>query len=220
VRGKKVQRVKVGGWSQARYQRRVQNAHKEHAKEAIDALDKIVREEGIRYVVISGDPAIVPVIQEQLPKQLADKVVDTLRLDAKAPEQEVLAATLDAIQQQDAANDAEKVRRLFDEFRAGGLAVVGPKETLEALANGQVDELLISVGLEQTHEDAEPVEAVLAPEIPDAHGSTETDDPRPVLIADLLVTKAKQSSARISFIEDVTLLAGVDGAGAFLRWRA
>src|SRR3954449_8762037 len=39
VKGKKVQRVKVGGWSQARYQRRVGNAHKEHAKESIEALE-------------------------------------------------------------------------------------------------------------------------------------------------------------------------------------
>ena len=45
VKGKKVQRVKVGGWSQARYQRRVGNAHKEHAKESIDALERIVREQ-------------------------------------------------------------------------------------------------------------------------------------------------------------------------------
>ena len=55
-------------------------------------------------------------------------------------------------------------------------------------------------------------------EIPDAEGSTETEEPRPALLADLLVTKAKQTSARVSFIEDAALLAGVDGIGAFLRW--
>ncbi len=220
VTGKKVQRVKVGGWSQARYQRRVENAHKEHAREVIDNLDRIVREEGIRYVVIAGDPAIVPLIEEQLPKQLADKLVDTLRLDTKAAESEVLTATIEAIREKDAASDAENVQKLFEQFRAGGLAVVGPQDTLEALANGQVDELLISVALEQTHAQEEPVEAILAPEIPDATGSTATEEPRPVLLADLLVTKAKQTAARVSFIEDPNLLAGVDGVGAFLRWRA
>lgn len=61
---------------------------------------------------------------------------------------------------------------------------------------------------------------VLAPEIPDAEGSTETDDPRPVLLADLLVTKARQTSAKVSFIEDAGRLASVDGVGAFLRWRS
>jgi peptide subunit release factor 1 (eRF1) len=218
VKGKKMQRVKVGGWSQARYQRRVGNAHKEHAKESIEALERIVREEGIRHVVIAGDPAMVPVIQEQLSKQLAEKVVDVIRLDSKAPEHEILSATLDAIREQDAATDAEKVARMFEYYRAGGLAVAGPQDTLEALANGQVDELLISASLERTHAEEEQVDAILAPEIPDAEGSTATDDPRPVLLADLLVTKAKLTSARVSFIEEPGLLAGVDGVGGFLRW--
>jgi peptide subunit release factor 1 (eRF1) len=218
VKGKKMQRVKVGGWSQARYQRRVENAHKEHAKESIDALERIAREEGIRHVVLAGDPAMIPVIQEQLSKQLSEKVVDVLRLDTKAPEHEILSATLDSIREQDAVTDAEKVHRLFEYYRAGGLAVTGSQETLEALANGQVDELLISAALERTHAEEEPVDAILAPEIPDQAGSTETDDPRPVLLADLLVTKAKQTSARVSFIQDANLLAGVDGVGAFLRW--
>jgi hypothetical protein len=40
VRDKKVHRVKVGGWSQSRYQRRVGNAHHEHAKEVIERLAK------------------------------------------------------------------------------------------------------------------------------------------------------------------------------------
>ena len=220
VKGKKMQRVKVGGWSQARYQRRVENAHKDHAREAIDALDRIVAEDAIQHVVLAGDPAIVPLLREELPKHLADKLVDTLRLDTKAPESEVLSATLEAIREKDAESDAESVARLFEQFRAGGLAVVGPRDTLEALANGQVDELLISAGMEQNHNEEEPVEAILAPEIPDASGSTASEEPRPALLADLLVTKAKQTSARVHFIEDPNLLAGVDGTGAFLRWRA
>src|SRR3954454_3880847 len=78
VKGKKMQRVKVGGWSQARYQRRVENAHKDHAKEAVDALERIVREERIRHIVLGCDPAMIPVIEEQLSKQLSEKVVDVL----------------------------------------------------------------------------------------------------------------------------------------------
>ncbi|MBC7927551.1 MAG: hypothetical protein H7039_18045 [Bryobacteraceae bacterium] len=50
VKGKKVHRVKVGGWSQARYQRRAQNAHQSHAKDAVEVLDRIVREEDISYI--------------------------------------------------------------------------------------------------------------------------------------------------------------------------
>ena len=220
VKGKKVQRVKVGGWSQARYQRRVQNAHQSHAKETVDALGKLVRSEGIKYIIIAGDPQIIPVLRDEMPKDLADKIVDVVKLDLKASDQEVFQATLDRMREEDAKTDAEKVERLFREYRARGLAVVGPQDTLEALANGQVDELLLSTALEQSHAEEEPVEAILAPEAPDASGSTETDEPRPVLLADLLVTKAKQIDAQVTFIQDAGLLAEVDGVGAFLRWRA
>jgi peptide subunit release factor 1 (eRF1) len=193
LEGKKMHRVKVGGWSQARYQRRVENAHRDHAKEAIDELDRIVREEKIAHVIVAGDPAIVPVLREQLPKHLAEKTVDVMRLDTKAPEQEIFEATLEAIREKDAARDAEKVHRLFELYRARGLAIAGVKETLQMLDNGQVDELLISASLDR--------------------------DGAPEELSDRLVTKAKQTSARVSFIEDAALLGAVEGVGAFLRWR-
>jgi peptide subunit release factor 1 (eRF1) len=219
VKGKKVQRVKVGGWSQARYQRRVQNAHHSHAKEVIDTLDRIVREDQIKNIILAGDPQIISTLNAEMPKHLADKVVDVLKLDLKAPDQAVFEATLNRMREEDTKSDAEKVERLFREYRARGLACAGPQDTLEALANGQVDELLISGGLEQSHGDAVPIDAVLAPEVPDSTGGTDSDEPRQVLLPDLLVTKARQTDATVSFIEDASLLADVEGVAAFLRWR-
>ena len=81
--------MKVGGWSQARYQRRVQNAHSNHAKEVVETLGKVVKQDQIQYIVIAGDPQITSVLTEEMPKELADKVVDTLRLDIKASDQQV-----------------------------------------------------------------------------------------------------------------------------------
>jgi peptide subunit release factor 1 (eRF1) len=170
-------------------------------------------------VIVAGDPQMIPKLQAEMPKHLEGKVVDVLKLDLKASDQEVFQSTLERMREEDAKTDTEKVDRLFLEFRSRGLACVGPQETLEALANGQVDELLISADLEQSHAEEEPIDAVLAPEVPDATGGTDSDEPRQVLIADLLVTKAKQTDARISFIQDPTLLAEVDGVAAFLRWR-
>jgi peptide subunit release factor 1 (eRF1) len=63
------------------------------------------------------------------------------------------------------------------------------------------------------------VDAVLAPELPDSIGGTESEEPRQASLPDLLVTKAKQTSAVVSFIEDAALLEPVGGVGAFLRWR-
>jgi hypothetical protein len=84
----------------------------------------------------------------------------------------------------------KEVDRLMQQYRARGLAVVGPQETLEALANGQVEELLISGALEEAYPQPEEVQAILAPEIPDSEGGTKSEEPRQACVPDLLVTKA------------------------------
>jgi peptide subunit release factor 1 (eRF1) len=219
VKGKKVHRVKVGGWSQARYQRRAGNAHQEHAKEVIERLAQIVREDHVSHIILAGDSVVIPLLQEQLPQEMVS-MVEVMKLDIHSSDQDVLTATLKQLQEQEAKTVAEKVDRLMDQYRARGLAVVGPQETLEALANGQVEELLISGALEQNHPEPEAVDAILAPEIPDSEGGTEGEEPRQASLPDLLVTKAKQTGATVTFVEDATLLEPVGGVGAFLRWRA
>ena len=218
VKGKKVHRVKVGGWSQARYQRRVGNAHQEHAKEVVDRLVEIVREDKVTHIVLAGDPVVMPLLEALLPQEMA-AMVETMKMDIHASDSDVLSATLEKLQEEDVKTSAEKVERLLAQYRARGLAVVGPEETLEALANGQVEELLVSGALEEKHPETEAVEAILAPEIPDAEGGTQSLEPRQASLPDLLVTKAKQTGADVTFIEDPALLEAVGGVGAFLRWR-
>uniref|UniRef100_Q024P4 ERF1 domain 3 protein n=1 Tax=Solibacter usitatus (strain Ellin6076) TaxID=234267 RepID=Q024P4_SOLUE len=219
VKGKKVHRVKVGGWSQARYQRRVTNAHDAHAKEVVTRLEEVVRKDGVKKIILAGDPAMAPLLMENLPKNLADMVVDTVRLDLQESDAAVLAKTLEKVQESSAQDEAQVVEEVLNGYRSGGLATIGAEAVLEALANGQVDELLIGSGIEREHADVEPVDAILAPEIPDSAGSTESDDPRPVSLPDLLVTKAKQTDASVRFIQNSELLAGAGGVAAVLRWR-
>src|SRR5450755_4168876 len=117
-------------------------------------------------------------------------MVEVMKLDLHASEQDVLTATLAKLQEQEAKTTAEKVDRLMQQYRARGLAVAGPQETLEALAKGQVEELLLSGVLEESHPQPEAVQAILAPEIPDAEGGTTSQEPRQACVPDLLVTKA------------------------------
>ena len=95
VKGKRVHRVKVGGWSQARYQRRVGNAHQEHAKEVMERLAQIVREDKVSHIVLAGDQVIIPLLEAQLPQEMVP-MVEVMKLDIHASEQHVLAATLES----------------------------------------------------------------------------------------------------------------------------
>lgn len=218
IHNAKVSHTRVGGWSQSRYQRHVKNYHLHHAKEVVEALRRTVEQDKIERIILAGDEVIIPVLREQMPTQLLDKVIDVLRLDITAPEHEIVQAALGALRDRDAKDDEEKVGRLLDEFRSGGLAVVGARDTLAALANGQVDELVISATAENLHAEEEEVDALLAARGLD--GNADGSEPSPeVIVADELVTRARQSSAQVTFIENATLLDEVGGVGALLRYR-
>jgi peptide chain release factor subunit 1 len=208
VQSGKLSRTAAGGWSQARYQRHVDNLYLHHAKEVLEALDKMVRDEEIEMIVLAGDEVVIPLLKEQLPNHLSEKVVDVLKLDMSTPENQVLQATLAAMRQQDARDDREKVHRLFDEYRAGGLGVVGAEDTFNALELGQVDELVLTASGNRVQPRPAREEQALSTE----EGSDST-------LADKLVTQALQTAARITFIEDPALLADVGGVGALLRYR-
>ena len=225
IQNVKTKGSKVGGWSQMRYQRHLEQYHLQHAKEVSDVLERVVREDNIQHIILAGDEVIIPQLKEQFPKAVADKVVDVLSLDINAPEHEILSESLEAMREHDAQSDAEKVEQLINEYRAGGLAVVGSTETLEALAMGQVEELVI-VAQQQSVEgdredvailsDTEVVEPVVAGDDGGTVANIEADS---VIVAADLVARARQTSARITFIEDPALLEEVGGCGALLRYR-
>jgi peptide subunit release factor 1 (eRF1) len=207
----------IDGWSQTRYQRHLANYHLHHAKEIVDALDRVVRDDTIEHILLAGDEAIIPVLSEQLPHRLQEKLIDVLRLDISISRPQVLRATLDALRDHDAQVDAERVQHLMDAYRDGGRAVIGTHDTLAALNNGQVEEVIISGSLEELHDAAEGVGTALAHDAPEAEN--DRSGTRVVMVADQLVIRARRTGARMRFIEDASLLAGVGGVGALLRYQ-
>jgi peptide chain release factor subunit 1 len=215
----KTRKSSMGGWSQARYQRHLENFHLQHVKEVVATLDQVVREEKINQIVVSCEEQSRPMLMEQLPKHLVDKIVD-VTLDVRTPEQQVVADTLDALRHRDATTDAEHVEAMLDAWGANGLGVVGPDATLDALIKGQVEELLITATPEllKKARTAQPGTTPGAVEV-DTTTTTATADPDQIKLADELVTKAQQTAARIRFIENPDLLNTVGGVGALLRFK-
>jgi peptide chain release factor subunit 1 len=189
IEGVKTRRHKMGGWSQARYQRHTENYHVHHAKEVADTLARIVRDEGIGSVVVAGDEVIVPLLREQMPKDLIERIIEVIKLDIRAPEKDVLNTSLEVLRQKDEETDRQAVDGMIGAYRANGLGVVGIEDTRKALEMGQVEELLIA-----------------AP-------------PPDELVGDELIAKARQTAAKVRIVQDGTLLESVGGVGAVLRFK-
>jgi peptide subunit release factor 1 (eRF1) len=215
VASPKTKRTKVGGWSQMRYQRHIDDQYQRHAKEVVATLERVARD-GIDHVILAGDEVILPLLRDELSPELRAKVIDSLALDIRVPEQELLSRTLELLRSHDERTDAESVRALVDEFRAGGLATVGALATHAALTAGQVHELVLSAdpGSLRALEEGEALEAATDPATPPADVQLEG-----AALAEELARLAVVTDARLRLIEDGELLAPVGGVAAWLRYR-
>jgi peptide chain release factor subunit 1 len=208
IDGAKTRRHKMGGWSQSRYQRHIDNSRAQHLKEACDALTRIVRDEQIPSVILGGDSVVVARLKEQLPKDVLERLVDVVRLDVKQPAHTILQGALDALQRQDGQTDRERVEALLDGYRGGGLATVGIDAVKRALEIGQAHELVIA---------AQP-DVIAARQAVDPQRAAAIDGSPAEHAANELVVQARQTGASIRFIEDPELLKPFGGVGAFLRF--
>jgi peptide chain release factor subunit 1 len=228
IKGVKTKRTSQGGWSQARYQRHIENFHVHHAKEVIDALEKIVQQENITEIIVAGDEVVMPLLRDQMPKHLAEKVVDHVRMNLNTPSDQLIQSSLEALRKVHSQTDRDKVDTAIGGFRSGGLGVVGPQDTLEALLKGQVEELLISstlrelqpVGTLAASTASDSLDAVLPEPVLETVAAGEPAEARTesVRLADELITKAAQTGARITFVEDSELLTDYGGVAAILRF--
>ena len=145
-------------------------------------------------------------------------------MNINSPLEQLIGSSLDALRRARTEGEREKVDAAVGGFRSGGLGVIGPEDTLEALVKGQVDELLISsqlrslqpVGAHAASTAADSLGAVLPEPVlePIAAGEPAEADAEMVRLADELVTRATQTSAKITFIEHADLLADYGGVAA------
>src|SRR5215204_1949748 len=145
IQNTKTNKSEVGGWSQMRYQRHIENFHQQHAKETVEELQKIIQKDGIERVVLVGDQAvIIPLLREEMPKELSEKIIDSLSMNVDTPEHEIAEAAREAVAKHDVELDQQKIDYLFEVNYEDGVGITGVDKTLAALFNGQVQELYLS----------------------------------------------------------------------------
>ena len=212
VKNKKGKRVSAGGWSQARYQRRVENLHTKHMKEVAEAVDRLVREENIARILVAGDDVALPLLREQIAPATLALLTEVGGVDIKTPESEVFRVTLEAFREADQQSDQERVEALLNAYRSGGLATVGLAGVRTALERGQVDRLLVPAIPSKSTADQTSADAEMT-------GPKEQRSELDEAAIEELVTLARRTDAEITFIEDARLLAPARQVGAMLRYR-
>jgi peptide chain release factor subunit 1 len=221
IQNTKTNRSEVGGWSQMRYQRHLENFHQQHAKETVEELTTIVRNDRIDYVILAGDEAvIIPLLRAEMPEELSKKVIGTLSLNVNTPEHEVGDAGRELLGEHLNQSSKEHIDHLMEVNYENGVGVTGFEETLSALFNGQVQELYVSSNPEDIVYRDQDVRVLLKAYEPGLDEDLPDTRERELMI-DALIRQAALTADEIRFIGgDENLLKPVGGVGAILRYQA
>ena len=135
---------KQGGWSQQRFQARANERVEAFARGIADEVQRALDEASVTMLIVAGDEVITSALDAAFHPTVTDRIIDTIRLDIRASEVEIIAATLPIVARAEREREVEAVRALQDSTGAGSLGVGGAEATLAALQRGQVATLVLN----------------------------------------------------------------------------
>ena len=138
-----------GGWSQARYQRHIDELSRDHLREVAETLDRLVRRREGSHVVVVATEEAGPEFGELVSPDARKAIVGWAQAEAHAGPPELLAAATPVLERWRTEKETELVERWREAAGRNGRAASGWEETLEAASDGRVELLLFQDGAER-----------------------------------------------------------------------
>ena len=209
-------KVKVGGWSQRRYQMRVEDSIERNAETVAKDLDRLVGSERIDLVLLAGDPVSVASVKERVGARVSDRleVLEHGTRAEGASDDRLDEEVESAVQRVRSGRITAGLDRLGP---ADAAKAIGVAETLEALRRGEVETLVLLDGaLEDRQAYAGPDPLLLATD-PGELQALGVDDPAADRLDELLLRAAVGQDADLLVLH-APVSALPDGVGAVLRF--
>jgi len=204
------------GWGERDYHHRLREERHRHCAAIAHRLQHLIRTHPARGIVLAGPRKEVAALIPFLPRDVAGRVLGTAALNPTAVSPaEVQVAALAIASEHDRAAEIRLVSSLAESIGAGW-AVEGPRDTLHALARGQVRTLVARADLEGPgFRCAMSGRLVLAKADCDGEG-----EPRPVQdVVDEAVEEALRQGIEVVVVRDRAAAERIDGLAAILRFR-
>ena len=138
-----------GGWSQARYQRRIDSLAQGHLRDLAEELDRQVRRLGSPRVVIVCSEDTRAELEDLLTNQTTNVLAGWAQAEAHASPGELLEAARPILEADREQAERDAIERWREEAGRNGRAASGWAETLEAASDARVDTLLFQQGVER-----------------------------------------------------------------------
>jgi peptide chain release factor subunit 1 len=139
-----------GGWSQARYQRHIENLVLGHLRGVADELDRRVRRMQSPNVVVVASEETRAEFAEMLSKDVRSAVIGWTSAQSHATPAELLEIVGPILEKSRAERERRILERWREEAGRNGRAAAGWAQTLEAASDGRVDLLLFQEGADRS----------------------------------------------------------------------
>jgi peptide chain release factor subunit 1 len=132
-----------GGWSQARYQRHIDEIVGRHLRNVCEQIDRRVRREPATELVIVAADELRPEIETALSPESRHAIVGWTTVEAHAGSHELLEAARPVLEHARAEHERRALERWREEAARDGRATAGWEQTIEAASDGRVELLLV-----------------------------------------------------------------------------
>jgi len=138
-----------GGWSQARFQRHIDELAADHFRAVAEEIDRRVRSSKGTKVVIACPEEVRPEFEHLLSQEARHALAGWAAVEAHAGPPEVLAAVSPVLERAREEGEAAQLDRFREELGRQGRAVGGWAGTLEAASDARVEVLLYGEGAQR-----------------------------------------------------------------------
>ncbi|MEV7632717.1 Vms1/Ankzf1 family peptidyl-tRNA hydrolase [Microbacterium sp. NPDC089318] len=195
-----ITKVSPGGWSQARFQRSVEEVWSRNQSEVAEEVDRIVREHRPQHIFVTGDPHTRSLLLENIRSEALDLVVEVDAITHAAGADDGML--VEAIEQTVSQAHEARLSSLHDRAaeRDGENGASGISAVVAALQQAQVDTLILDERMSDTTTllalPAEPWVAVSSAD------SFDAGDGAPLPAIEALTRAAVLTDAEVVFLEN------------------
>jgi peptide subunit release factor 1 (eRF1) len=216
IKGNIKNHVKVGGWSQKRYERRRDNQLLQYARGIVDALLKLDREVTYGHVLLVGSKEILHIVHENMPKELQNKIIEK-KLDLSKGEGSVNNDIMTLLSDEDHHLQQDYWEYIRAEYLRSGLAVVGLDDVLQATKAGRVDKMIVDRAF---HPQVERCQSCSSLNVGEVETCTVCGSKLlfKVSVINEMLEMLIQSGAEFHFADSIPELGEVGGIAALLRY--
>lgn len=217
IKGNIKNHVKKGGWSQQRYERRRDKQLQLYAREIVEAIAALNKDESFKRIIMVGGKETLRVLFKNLPPSLQKKT-DKNAIDLNREENMINREIMELYTQQERRSEHTLWEKIRAEYLKDGLGVVGIENVLNAVKIGQVDTLIVHRSYTPTGQRCRSCEHLQTDEKEKcSHCGSES-----VFAVDLvneIVEMLMLTGGEIEFSDPIETLTEAGNIAAFLRYK-